>query len=104
MLDKAPAANGDQVRSLVAPGDHTGLHRRIACPESPWRLSSKPGAFPAEAFRVSPVTGTDPPTGHFDCHMSGPDHAATCDGTLLIQPSDPYGPVTRKARPCIGVR
>jgi hypothetical protein len=59
------------------------LHPKAPCAQCPWRADLAPGAFPAEAFRISANTAEDMSPTTFACHMAGLDQPQTCAGFLL---------------------
>lgn len=58
-------------------------YRKTPCAECPWRLDSKIGAFPAEAYLISANTAFDMSLQQFACHMAGTSKPQTCAGFLL---------------------
>lgn len=57
-------------------------YRKTPCDECPWRRDTQPGAFPAEAYRISANTAHDLSGHQFACHMAGLKFT-TCAGFLL---------------------
>jgi hypothetical protein len=58
-------------------------YMRKPCQECPWRLDSRIGEFPTEAYRISANTAEDMASHTFACHMAGKEHGSTCAGFLL---------------------
>lgn len=73
------ADENNQVVSLKGGSDS----RTKICTDCPWRLDAEPGAFPAEAFRISAHVSYDQAFSKFACHTSGTEHPQTCVGFLL---------------------
>lgn len=79
------ADDNHAVLSLATDTDDGPMrHRKTPCLECPWRKDAEPGAFPAEAYRLSAGTTYDMGQTMFSCHMSGagPAHRV-CAGFLL---------------------